>query len=147
MSITFSIDLRASLIRTIGSGNVTPAEIDAFLKDDSPLAYDKVVDRLLASPNYGPKAALYWLDLVRYAESDGFKADDPRPNAWRYRDYVIESFNRDKPFDRFIKEQVAGDDPFLLLLHLSDLSLLRRRLGASLNRDLAATIGESDRVG
>ena len=90
----------------------TPAEIEAFLKDESPEAYAKVVDRLLASPAFGERQALTWLDLVRYAESDGFKADDPRPDAWRYRDYVIRSFNADKPFDRFVREQLAGDELF-----------------------------------
>jgi hypothetical protein len=88
----------------------TPDELAAFLKDDSPTAYEKVVDRLLKSPHFGERAALFWLDAVRYAESDGFKADDPRPNAWRYRDYVISSFNADKPYDRFVKEQLAGDE-------------------------------------
>jgi hypothetical protein len=90
----------------------TPAEIEAFLKDKSPDAYEKLVDRLLASPRFGERAALFWLDAVRYAESDGYKADDPRPNAWRYRDYVIKSFNEDKPYDRFIQEQLAGDELF-----------------------------------
>ncbi|MDB5310421.1 MAG: hypothetical protein JWO38_4623 [Gemmataceae bacterium] len=90
----------------------TPEEVDAFLKDDSPEAFEKVVDRLLASPLYGERQALFWLDLVRFAESDGFKSDDPRPNAWRYRDYVIRSFNADKPYDRFVKEQLAGDELF-----------------------------------
>src|SRR5260370_375342 len=90
----------------------TPAEIDAFLNDQAPDAYGRLVDRLLASPRYGERQATVWLDLVRYAESDGFKADDPRPNAWRYRDYVIRSFNRDKPYDRFVKEQLAGDELF-----------------------------------
>lgn len=88
----------------------SPEEMDAFLKDDLPTAYEKVVDRLLASPRYGERQALFWLDLVRFAESDGFKADDFRPTAWRYRDYVIQSFNDDKPYDRFIKEQLAGDE-------------------------------------
>ncbi|MBO0697405.1 MAG: DUF1553 domain-containing protein [Zavarzinella sp.] len=88
----------------------TPAEIDEFLHDDSPAAFEKVVDRLLASPAYGERQALPWLDLVRFAETDGFKADDRRPNAWRYRDYVIRSFNADKPYDRFVKEQLAGDE-------------------------------------
>jgi len=90
----------------------SPTEIDAFLKDDSPDAYEKVVEKLLASPQYGERQALAWLDLVRFAESDGFKADDVRPNAWRYRDYVIRSFNTDKPYDRFVKEQLAGDELF-----------------------------------
>src|SRR5262249_29445433 len=88
----------------------TPEQIDAFLNDKSPDAYEKVVDRLLASPQYGERMALEWLDLARFAESDGFNADNHRPNSWRYRDYVIRSFNADKPYDRFIKEQLAGDE-------------------------------------
>src|SRR5215471_6387094 len=88
----------------------TPEEVKAFLKDKSPRAFERVVDRLLASPHHGEKWARHWLDLARYAESEGFKADETRPNAWRYRDYVIKSFNEDKPYDRFIKEQIAGDE-------------------------------------
>jgi hypothetical protein len=88
----------------------TPEEIDAFERDTAPDAYEKVVDRLLDSPRYGERWATFWLDLVRYAESDGFKADDPRPTAWRYRDYVIQSLNADKPYDRFVREQLAGDE-------------------------------------
>jgi hypothetical protein len=88
----------------------TPEEQAAFLKDPGPDAYEKVVDRLLASPAHGERWATFWLDLVRYAETDGFKSDDPRPNAWRYRDYVIRSFNTDKPYDRFVREQLAGDE-------------------------------------
>jgi len=88
----------------------TPEEVDAFLADQSPRAFETVVDRLLASPQYGERWARHWLDLARYAESEGFKADETRPNAWRYRDYVIKSFNNDKPYDRFIREQIAGDE-------------------------------------
>src|SRR5262245_5155539 len=88
----------------------TPEEVDAFLADDSARAFEKVVDRLLGSPHYGEKWARHWLDLARYAENEGFKADETRPNAWRYRDYVIKAFNEDKPYDRFIKEQIAGDE-------------------------------------
>ena len=88
----------------------SPEEVDDFLADPSPKAFEKVVDRLLASPRYGERWARHWLDLARYAESEGFKADEIRPNAWRYRDYVIKSFNNDKPYDRFIKEQIAGDE-------------------------------------
>ncbi|MCI0337098.1 MAG: DUF1549 and DUF1553 domain-containing protein [Acidobacteria bacterium] len=87
-----------------------PEEINAFLADNSSGAFERVVDRLLASPRYGEKWARHWLDLARYAESEGFKADETRPNAWRYRDYVIEALNSDKPYDRFIKEQLAGDE-------------------------------------
>jgi hypothetical protein len=88
----------------------TPAEVRAFLADRSPRSFEKVVDRLLASPHYGEKWARHWLDLARYAESEGFKSDETRPNAWRYRDYVIRSLNDDKPYDRFVQEQVAGDE-------------------------------------
>lgn len=88
----------------------TPEEINAFIADESANAFEKVVDRLLASPRYGERWARHWLDLARYAESEGFKADETRPNAWRYRDYVINSFNADKPYDRFIREQIAGDE-------------------------------------
>ncbi|MDY3561388.1 DUF1549 and DUF1553 domain-containing protein [Gemmata sp. JC673] len=87
-----------------------PEEVEAFARDHSPDAYEKLVDRLMASPQYGERQALFWLDVVRFAETDGFNADAPRPNAWRYRDYVIKSFNADKPFDRFVKEQLAGDE-------------------------------------
>ncbi|QEL15998.1 DUF1549 and DUF1553 domain-containing protein [Limnoglobus roseus] len=88
----------------------TPAELAAFEKDTSPTAYEKVVDRLLASSHFGERVAVWWLDLARYAESDGFKADAARPTAWRYRDYVIDSFNTDKPYDRFLREQLAADE-------------------------------------
>src|SRR5207302_10962554 len=88
----------------------TPDEVDVFLADNSSKAFETVVDRLLASPRYGERWARHWLDLARYAESEGFKADEIRPNAWRYRDYVIQSFNTDKPYDRFIQEQIAGDE-------------------------------------
>jgi Protein of unknown function (DUF1549)/Protein of unknown function (DUF1553) len=88
----------------------TPEEIQAFLTDRSPDAWEKVVDRLLASPAYGERWGRHWLDVARYADSNGFKADETRPNVWRYRDYVIQAFNDDKPYDRFVKEQIAGDE-------------------------------------
>ena len=88
----------------------TPFELDQFLADQSADAYEKLVDKLLASPRYGEKWARHWLDLVRYAESDGYRADEYRPQAWRYRDYVVKSLNADKPYDRFITEQLAGDE-------------------------------------
>ena len=81
-------------------------------RPDAPAATAKLVDRLLASRHYGEQWARHWLDLVRYAESDGFKADDYRPHVWRYRDYVIAAFNDDKPYDRFVQEQLAGDELF-----------------------------------
>ena len=88
----------------------TQEEIQAFLSDKSPNAWEKVVDRLLASPAYGERWGRHWLDVARYADSNGFKADETRPNVWRYRDYVINAFNDDKPYDRFVKEQIAGDE-------------------------------------
>ncbi|MCB1020931.1 MAG: DUF1549 domain-containing protein, partial [Acidobacteria bacterium] len=88
----------------------TPEEVDSFVNDKSPDAFDKVIERLLASPHYGERWARHWLDLARYAESNGFKSDETRPTAWRYRDYVIRSFNEDKPYDLFVKEQIAGDE-------------------------------------
>ncbi len=87
----------------------TPEEVDAFVRDARPDAYERLVDRLLASPHYGERWARHWLDVVRFAESQGFERDKIREHAWRYRDYVIDAFNRDKPYDRFIKEQIAGD--------------------------------------
>ena len=88
----------------------TPEQVDAFLTDESPQAFTKVVDELLASSHYGERWGRHWLDLARYADSEGFKSDQTRPNAWRYRDYVIKSLNEDKPYDRFVREQVAGDE-------------------------------------
>jgi hypothetical protein len=90
----------------------TPEEVAAFVKSTDPLAYEKLVDRLLATPAYGQRMARAWLDLVRYADSDGFRIDDFRPTAWRYRDYVIQAYNDNKPYDRFIQEQIAGDELF-----------------------------------
>jgi hypothetical protein len=105
---------RVTLIRRLSFDLIglppTPEEVDAFVIDRSPDAYEKVVDRLLASPRYGERWARHWLDLARYAESEGFKSDETRPNAWRYRDYVIKAFNENKPYDRFVKEQIAGDE-------------------------------------
>ncbi|MEO6739248.1 MAG: PSD1 and planctomycete cytochrome C domain-containing protein, partial [Chthoniobacteraceae bacterium] len=89
----------------------TPGEVDAFLTDASPSAYEKVVDRLLASQNYGERWARHWLDVAGYADSNGFtEVDSVRPHAWRYRDYVIRSLNADKPWNEFITEQLAGDE-------------------------------------
>ena len=85
-------------------------EVRDFLADESPQAWERVVDRLLASPHYGEQWARHWLDLVRYADTNSFERDGNKPHSWRYRDYVIRSFNDDKPFDRFIVEQLAGDE-------------------------------------
>jgi hypothetical protein len=88
----------------------SPEEVRAFLADTSPGAWEKVVDRLLASPHYGERWGRHWLDLVHFAETNSYERDGPKPNAWRYRDYVIDSFNRDKPYDQFVLEQLAGDE-------------------------------------
>ncbi len=88
----------------------SPEEVSRFLADDSPGAYEKVVDRLLASPAYGERYAQHWLDLARFAETDGFEHDLLRPNAWRYRDWVIDALNRDLPYDEFARLQLAGDE-------------------------------------
>jgi hypothetical protein len=85
------------------------AEVDAFVKDDDPQAYAKLVNRLLESPHYGERWARHWLDVVHYGETHGYDKDKPRMNAWPYRDYVIRAFNEDKPYARFIEEQLAGD--------------------------------------
>jgi hypothetical protein len=88
----------------------TPQEIDAFVRDKSPDAWAKLVDKLLTSPEYGEKWGNHWLDVVRFGETDGFEYDTFRNDAWRYRDYVIQAFNSDKPYDQFIREQLAGDE-------------------------------------
>ncbi|MFP6874598.1 MAG: DUF1549 and DUF1553 domain-containing protein [Verrucomicrobiales bacterium] len=148
---------RLTLIRRL-TFNLTglppkPAEIDAFLADASGDAYDKLVDRLLASPQYGEHWAQYWLDLARFAETDGFEHDKVRPNAWRYRDWVIKALNTDLPYNRFVRLQVAGDqmhpdDPeaaiatgFLLAgQDMPDINLLAERRHMLLN-EMTATVG------
>jgi len=87
----------------------TPGEVEEFLKDKSDTAFAKVVDRLLASPQYGEKWGRHWLDVVRYADTSGCNSDFPIPSAYKYRNYVINSFNHDKPYDQFVREQIAGD--------------------------------------
>jgi hypothetical protein len=110
---------RATLIRRVSLDLVgllpTPAEVEAFAADESPDAYEKVVDRLLASPHYGERQARHWLDLARYADSNGYTVDGPR-SIWPYRDWVIRAYNADQPFDEFTRDQLAGDllpDPTL----------------------------------
>lgn len=88
----------------------SPEEVDAFVKDTAPDAWEKLLDKLLASSHYGEKWGRHWLDVVRFAESNGYERDGPKPFAWKYRDYVIRSFNADKPYDQFVKEQIAGDE-------------------------------------
>ncbi len=87
-----------------------PDDIDAFLRDHTPDAFERVVNRLLASPQYGVRWAQHWLDLARYADTDGFEFDQARPDAWRYRDWVVDALNRDLPYDRFVQLQLAGDE-------------------------------------
>jgi hypothetical protein len=104
---------RSNLIRRLSFDLIglppTPAEITSFLTDDSPAAYERLVDRLLASPHYGERWARRWMDLVHFAETHGHDQDRIRPNAWPYRDYLVQSFNQDKPFARFAAEQIAAD--------------------------------------
>mgnify|MGYP001329577883 FL=1 len=88
----------------------TPDEVDIYLSDKQPDKFNRLVDQLLKSPHYGEKWGRHWLDLVRYAETNGYERDGNKPQAWRYRDYVINSFNQNKPYDQFILEQLAGDE-------------------------------------
>ena len=88
----------------------TPAQVAEFMADQTPQAWERLVDTLLASPHYGERYGRHWLDVARYADSGGFEYDVHRPNAWRYRDYVIKSFNDDKPYNVFLTEQIAGDE-------------------------------------
>jgi hypothetical protein len=105
---------RRTLIRRLSYDLIglppSPAEVEAFANDSSPKAYEQLVDRLLASPQYGEHWGRQWLDVVRYAETNSFERDNPKPYVWRYRDYVIRAFNDDKPYDQFIRQQLAGDE-------------------------------------
>ena len=124
----------------------TPEEIDSFIKDKSPNAWAKVVDRLLASPKYGEQWGRHWLDVVRFAETDGYEYDTHRPDAYRYRDYVVRSFNNDKPYNAFVKEQLAGDemDPaneeYLIASGFNRLGPLRKNVG---NQKVAGSRNET----
>jgi hypothetical protein len=104
---------RRTLIRRLSFDLVglppTPHEVEAFVTDSSPSAYERLVDRLLDSPHYGERWARHWLDIVRYGESQGFERNKFRPNAWKYRDFVVEAFNSDMPYDQFVRWQIAGD--------------------------------------
>ena len=123
----------------------TPAEVNAFVADRSRDAYPKLIDRLLASPHYGERWGQHWLDVVRFAETDGFEYDTHRPDAWRYRDYVIRAFNNDKPYDRFLTEQLAGDeiapkeDETLIAAGFNRLGPLRKNAG---NQEVASSRNE-----
>ena len=88
----------------------SPEQVSAFIADTAPEAWERLIDRLLASPHYGERWGRHWLDVARYADSNGYEHDFDRPNAWRYRDYVIDAFNRDTPYDVFLREQIAGDE-------------------------------------
>src|SRR2546430_9530154 len=89
----------------------TPEELETFLADKNPGAYERMVERALASPHYGERWGRHWLDVAGYADSDGYTdKDSVRPWSYQYRDYVIRAFNTDKPFDRFVTEQLAGDE-------------------------------------
>ena len=98
----------------------TPAQVDEYLADTARGAWERLIDRLLDSPHYGERWGRHWLDVARYADSSGFEQDYNRPNAWRYRDYVIDAFNADKPYNQFIREQIAGDE----LDHVTDETLI-----------------------
>jgi hypothetical protein len=97
----------------------TPAEIEAFLADASPEAFTRVVDRLLGSPRYGERWGRHWLDVARYADSNGLDENIAHGNAWRYRDYVVQSLNRDTPWPRFVREQLAADRFYPEASHLT----------------------------
>jgi hypothetical protein len=120
----------------------TPDEIAAFVNDKAPQAYERLVERLLASPRYGEQWARHWLDVVRFAESDGYEYDTHRPDAYRFRDYVIASLNADKPYDQFVKEQLAGDemdptnDGYLVASGFNRLGPLRKNAG---NQEVASS--------
>ncbi len=140
---------RATLLRRVTFDLIglppTPEEIDAFVKDKSPKAWERVVNRLLSSPHYGEQWGRHWLDVVRFAESDGYEYDMHRPDAWRYRDYVVASFNDDKPYNAFVREQLAGDemDPtnktYLVASGFNRLGPLRKNAG---NQDVASSHNE-----
>jgi hypothetical protein len=123
----------------------TPEEIDAFVSDRSPEAYEHLVDRLLRSLRYGEQWGRHWLDVVRFAESDGYEYDTHRPDAYRFRDYVVQSFNEDKPYDQFVKEQLAGDEmdsnneTYLVASGFNRLGPLRKNTG---NQNVASSRNE-----
>ncbi len=140
---------RATLIRRL-SFDLTglppsPREISAFVGDRSPQAWEHLVERMLASPHYGERWGQHWLDVVRYADTDGFEYDTHRFDSWRYRDYVIRAFNNDKPYDRFIAEQLAGDeiapqeDETLIAAGFNRLGPLRKNAG---NQEVSSSRNE-----
>jgi hypothetical protein len=122
-----------------------PEDVQQFADDDAPDAYERLVDRLLASPHFGERLAQMWLDVVRYAETEGYEYDNYLPGLWRYRDYVIRSFNDDKPYDQFVREQLAGDeldgsdDELLVAAGFHRLGAVRRNAG---NQNVASSRNE-----
>ncbi len=149
---------RRTLIRRLSFGLTglppTPEEIEAFLQDSAADATEQLIDRLLASPRYGERWAQHWLDLARFAETDGFEHDKVRPEAWKYRDWVIKAFNDDMPYDEFLKQQIAGDELYpdnpstvtatrfcLSGPDMPDINLTEERRHTVLN-ELTSTVGE-----
>ncbi len=134
----------------------TPEEVEAFLKDNSPEAFAKVVDRLLASPAYGERWGRHWLDLVRYADTAGENSDHPLPHAWRYRNWVIDALNRDMPYDEFLRDQLAGDilaqrgpnEQYAPRVIATGFLALARRFGHDIDKDMHLTFEDTiDTVG
>jgi hypothetical protein len=125
----------------------TPEQVRSVLEDRAPNAYEKLIDQLLASPQYGERWGRHWLDVVRYADSSGFEGDLYYPNAWRYRDYVIHSFNDDKPYNQFVQEQIAGDELWPDDLTLEGSYIVPERKHIDLERRIGTglyTIGPAD---
>jgi mono/diheme cytochrome c family protein len=124
-----------------------PEEVDSFVKDGAPDAYEKLIDRLLASPAYGERWGRHWLDLVRYADTAGENSDHPLPHAWRYRNWVIDSFNRDVPYDEFLRDQIAGDiraangpgEQYEARVVATGFIALARRFGHEIDKDMYLT--------
>jgi mono/diheme cytochrome c family protein len=125
----------------------TPEEVDAFVKDTSPAAYEKLIERLLASPAYGERWGRHWLDLVHYADTAGENSDHPLPHAWRYRNWVIDAFNRDMPYDEFLRDQLAGDivaargppEKYASRVVATGFLALARRFGHDIDKDMYLT--------
>jgi len=118
----------------------TPEQVDLFVSDTAPGAYRKLIDRLLESPRYGERWGRYWLDLVRYADTSGFETDHFYLTAWRYRDYVIKSFNNDKPYDVFVKEQIAADELWPMSLDLEGTLKLPKEKEENVNRRVGTSL-------
>jgi hypothetical protein len=118
----------------------TPAQVDQFVNDQAPDAYEKLIERLLASPRYGERWGRYWLDLVRYADTSGFETDHFFTTAWRYRDYVIKSFNDDKPYHTFVQEQIAADELWSINMDLEGTLKLPKEKQENVNRRIGTSL-------